>query len=510
MSTEAIAHAMSPRARRPFEPLSFSRQFLLTSAALLIVAMLVIGAWLGRQIELSAVNRTAAMVAVYTESILATQLGPALQDGSLHDPRAQTHARLDRLFVDSPLQRKVVRFKLWDRNGTILYSSDPAQRGRRFPVEGALAAALGGELQARLSRLEQPDNLAERARWPQLLEVYVPLKLEGSAEVELVAEFYHATDNLLRDIEQARQRSWALLACATLAVYLLLSGLVRRANDTIVEQRRDLQRQLEQLRTALQENERVRAQLRAAGARTTALNEAFLHRIAADLHDGPAQQIAFALMRFDEAPIRHGDPVRSDGIADPHRGRVQSALHAALVELRAIAAGLGLPGVEALSLTDTIRRAVRDVERQTGATAGSDIAGANTVAELEIAADLAGLDIGRDPAGLALKITAYRFIQESLNNSVRHAPGGMRSLTVRRHGDELALVVTDAGPGFDPDRIAGSGRLGLALLRERVHLLGGVFELDSAPDRGTTVRARLPIKHGSSTHAPTDPHPARR
>src|SRR5690606_28871890 len=148
--------------------------------------------------------------AVYTESILATQLGPALQAGALADSGTEIHARLDRLFVDSPLQRKVVRFKLWDRNGTILYSSDHAQQGRRFPVEGALAAALAGELQARLSRLEQADNLTERARWPQLLEVYVPLKLEGSAEVELVAEFYHATDNLLRDIGQARQRSWVL------------------------------------------------------------------------------------------------------------------------------------------------------------------------------------------------------------------------------------------------------------------------------------------------------------
>lgn len=504
MTSEAIAHAMNPTVRRPFEPLSFSRQFLLISAALLIVAMLVIGAWLGRQIELNAVNRTAAMAAVYTESILATQLGPALQAGALADPSAEIHTRLDRLFVDSPLQRKVVRFKLWDRNGAILYSSDHAQRGRRFPVEGARAAALAGELQARLSRLEQPDNLTERARWPQLLEVYVPLKLDGSAEVELVAEFYHATDNLLRDIEQARERSWALLACATLAIYLLLRGLVRRANDTIVAQRRDLQQQLEQLRTALQENEHIRAQLRRAGARTTALNEAFLHRIAADLHDGPAQQIAFALMRFDEAATRERDALQlhSDGFVDPDRCRLRSALHDALGELRAIAAGLGLPGMDALSLTDAIRRAVRDVERQSGTTIGAIV--------VDIAADLADLDTGRDPAGLALKITAYRFIQESLNNSLRHAPDGACRLTVRRHGDELEIVVADAGPGFDPSRIAEGGRLGLALLRERVRLLGGVFELDSAPEHGTSVRARLPITHGSSIHAPTDPHPARR
>lgn len=496
MTTTLTADRGHPTMRRPFEPLSFSRQFLLISAVLLIGAMLVIGAWLGRQIEGNAINRTAAMAAVYTESMVMTQIGTAVRDGTLADPGGEIEARLDRLFVDSPLQRKVVRFKLWDRNGQIVYSSDHAQQGLRFPVAGALAAAFAGELQARLSPLDQPDNLAERVRWPQLLEVYVPLKLGGSDRVELVAEFYHATDNLFRDIDQARQRSWVLLACATLAVYLLLRGLVRRANDTILEQRRDLQQQLEQLHSALQDNERIRAQLRQAGARTTALNEAFLHRIAADLHDGPAQQIAFALMRFDEIANRKGDEAGADDVADPDMRRVLYALRDALAELRGIAAGLGLPGVEGLSLAETIRRAVRDVERQSGATIRTGIAVA--------------IEGGPEPASLALKITVFRFIQEALNNSLRHAAGGAPTLGVFRHEGELEIVVSDAGPGFDPAAIAHGGRLGLAFLRERVRLLGGAFELDSAPERGTTLRARLPFNSGNSIHEQTDPHPSRR
>lgn len=487
MSSTEPSPGASVSVRRPFEPHSFSRQFLVVSAVLLVAAMLIVGFWLDRQIKTSAINRTAAIAAVYTESIVAAELGRFMPTNRLADPGSDIHTGLDRLFLHGPLQRKVVRFKLWSRDGTILYSSDHAQQGLHFPVEGALAEALQGRLQARLSQLQAADNVPERDRWPQLLEVYVPLKLDSSNEVQLVAEFYHATDNLFRDIEHAQQRSWALLAVATIVIYLFLRGLVRRANDTILDQRRDLQAQLGQLRAALDENQRMREQLRQAGARTTALNESLLHRIAADLHDGPAQQIAFALMRFDDSSDSHNNGTADTNGQDGDRARVLNALRSALTDLRNIAAGLGLPGVENLSLTDTIRRAVRDFERLSGVAVSANIAPV--------------LDEASGSGMLALKITAYRLIQEALNNSARHAPGTCPSVTALRTQDELQLEISDHGPGFDPSLLIDSDRLGLAFLRERVRLLGGVFEVDSAHDSGTTVRARLPLNAQSATHA---------
>jgi signal transduction histidine kinase len=53
--------------------------------------------------------------------------------------------------------------------------------------------------------------------------------------------------------------------------------------------------------------------------------------------------------------------------------------------------------------------------------------------------------------------------------------------------------VADDGPGFNPDAAARSGRLGLAGMRERAELLGGSFEVDSAPGAGTTVRVWWPL-----------------
>jgi len=292
----------------PYSHLSFSRQFMLAILVVLAIGMVTVGTWVGRQIENSAVNRAAAIAAVYVESILAAQLHDWSNVGVVG---GDTHAVLDRIFIDGPLRRKVLSFKLWDADGRIVYSSDHAQLGRSFPVEGKLAAAFAGTVQAQISDLHEIDNLPEQERWPQLLEVYVPVRTDAHGKIIAVAEFYHSMESLGREIRTAQHHSWWLVAVATVAIYLLLLSLVRRANDTILEQQRDLRQQLNQLRTLLDENNLMRERLREAGASTTALNEEFMHRIAADLHDGPAQAIAFALMRFDEiaeAYAIHGLP----------------------------------------------------------------------------------------------------------------------------------------------------------------------------------------------------------
>jgi signal transduction histidine kinase len=466
-------------ARLPFERVSLSRQFLLVSSAVLFLSMAIVGTWLGMEIERSAVNRAAAVAAVYVESILATQLGHASLDGL---STTETHDALDKIFNDGPLRRKVVRFKLWDATGVIRYSSDNTQLGQRFPVDGLLAAAFAGTVEARISNLKEAEHAAEREQWQRLLEVYVPVRITPESAVVAVAEFYHSTENIDRDITSAQQRSWVLVSVATLAIFLLMFVQVRRANDTILQQRNDLQRQLQQLRAAFSDNERMRTRLGEAGAATTALNEQFLHRVAADLHDGPAQTLAFALMRFDELTGTCQSCALPGGGTSPELRAIHGALRSSLDDLRNIAAGLGVPGIAELSLADTVRRAVRDFARQSS---------------LKIDAEV---DPSLQHASLATKITVYRLLQESLSNSWRHAPGEAPRVRVWREAGQVLVEVVDHGSGFDPQAVAQSGRLGLAFMQERVRLLGGVFELEAAPGRGTRICARLPLSAEDVQH----------
>lgn len=470
---------MSIALNNPFSRLSFSRQFMLAIIAVLLIGMAVVGTWLGRQIEDSEVHRAATISSVYVESIFAAQLHGWPGVGVVDD---ETHAVLDRVFVDGPLHREVLRFKLWDASGRIVYSSDDAQIGQRFPIDEELAAAFAGTVQARISDLDEADNQPEHARWPQLLEVYVPIRSGTNGEIGAVAEFYLSMTTLGRDIRIAQQHSWLLVALATIAIYLLLLSLVRRANDTILDQQRDLRHQLDQLRTALDENDRMREQLREAGASTTALNEAFLHRVAADLHDGPAQAIAFALMRFDEIAEVYCGATASKNDAAHDLRTIREALDSSLRDVRNIASGLAIPGIDELSLADTARRAVRDFERMSRQTVRAEI------------------DESLGEAPLAVKIAVYRLLQESLTNGWRHALEATAQVRVQQVDGQVLVEVVDHGAGFDPQAAALSGRLGLAFMRERVRLLGGVFEIDSILGQGTCIRARLPLTPEEPIH----------
>ncbi|MBZ5514424.1 MAG: GAF domain-containing sensor histidine kinase [Acidobacteriia bacterium] len=95
-------------------------------------------------------------------------------------------------------------------------------------------------------------------------------------------------------------------------------------------------------------------------------------------------------------------------------------------------------------------------------------------------------------------IHIYRIVQEALNNVARHSKADEAWVIVRESQGEMRLEVRDNGAGFDlqgeMDRAAGEG-LGLMGMRERVEHLNGTFSIESAPGKGTTVRARVPLRH---------------
>jgi signal transduction histidine kinase len=91
-----------------------------------------------------------------------------------------------------------------------------------------------------------------------------------------------------------------------------------------------------------------------------------------------------------------------------------------------------------------------------------------------------------------IETAMYRIVQEALTNAAKH--GNARRAVVEVHEDEtdIRVSVRDDGAGFDPSsQTDGFGLLGM---HERVHLLDGTFEIDSAPGQGTTIKASFPIQ----------------
>lgn len=94
---------------------------------------------------------------------------------------------------------------------------------------------------------------------------------------------------------------------------------------------------------------------------------------------------------------------------------------------------------------------------------------------------------GNAPLGASEETGLFRIAQEALNNIVKHA--NVTRATVRLHLSESAwMEVEDQGAGFDPRQIPGSGRMGLASMRERANEIGWCLHVASGPGAGTCVR----------------------
>jgi signal transduction histidine kinase len=96
-----------------------------------------------------------------------------------------------------------------------------------------------------------------------------------------------------------------------------------------------------------------------------------------------------------------------------------------------------------------------------------------------------------------VQTACFRIAQEALSNVVRHSGARNVDVALRETDGIISLTVTDDGRGFDVkyavERIGAEASLGLMGMRERARLLGGRVTVDSAPRKGTIVRARIPV-----------------
>ena len=258
------------------------------------------------------------------------------------------------------------------------------------------------------------------------------------------------------------------------AVLLLLVGVcvfARAVNRTTSAQRRALRESASQVSALLATNEGLRRRIDTLYVRTAETHEAFLRRVGSELHDGPAQLIAFALLRLDSlSPGSNRNPTQSD------YDRIRAALTDSLADIRSISAGLILPELEAVSPAEVLRLAARNHERRTGT---------------HVRCEIESLPLRLSPT---LKSCLYRFTQGALSNAYRHA-GGLGQTVRGTHRDGVVeIAISDSGSGFDPEKkTSKDARLGLIGMRDRVASLGGTFDLCSRPGAGTRVTARFEV-----------------
>ena len=192
-------------------------------------------------------------------------------------------------------------------------------------------------------------------------------------------------------------------------------------------------------------------------------------RLARELHDETGQALTSILLGLKGLEERMDDS-ESREAAEELRELVVSTLQ----DVRRLAVELRPSALDDFGLVAALERLTGSFAEQTG-----------------IAVDFqTALAEERLPEEVETAI--YRIVQESLTNVVKHARARRVSILLARKDGAVKAVVEDDGQGFDPaEQTGGSGRVGM---RERLALRGGRLAVESAPDRGTTVAAEVPLR----------------
>jgi signal transduction histidine kinase len=96
----------------------------------------------------------------------------------------------------------------------------------------------------------------------------------------------------------------------------------------------------------------------------------------------------------------------------------------------------------------------------------------------------------------------YRVAQEALTNVVRHAQASLVDVSIEKLPNSICMKIRDNGKSFQVERVLHAKknkRLGVLGMRERMEMVGGSFNIESAPGKGTTIRAQIPFTNGKGT-----------
>ena len=212
-------------------------------------------------------------------------------------------------------------------------------------------------------------------------------------------------------------------------------------------------------------------QLRRLSGSIMASQEKERSAIARELHDELGQMLT--ALRMDSAWLQERLKI-SDPDSAARARAMDRLIDKTIQDVRSLAFRLR-PGVlDDLGLVDALEWYTSDFERRTGITC---IFEHNPVAETN------------DTVATA----SYRITQEALTNVARHASASHVQVGLQQQQDLLALLVEDDGCGFDVLELSESEGLGVAGMRERASLAGGILEVQSRPDDGTRVYFKVPI-----------------
>jgi signal transduction histidine kinase len=195
------------------------------------------------------------------------------------------------------------------------------------------------------------------------------------------------------------------------------------------------------------------------------------NRLAGDLHDSVTQGL-YGIVLHADAALGQLKTGQSDQALD-YLNEIKESGQEGLAEMRMLIFELRPPILEEEGLAAALETRLYAVERRAGL-------------KTELRSNLSNRL--PDPIAYAL----YRVAQEALNNCLKHAEASRVQIDLHLESARIELSIADDGRGFNQQTAAGRGE-GLAGMRARIEQLDGQFNITTAPNQGTVVKAVLPL-----------------
>ncbi|MBZ7926404.1 histidine kinase [Ensifer adhaerens] len=460
---------------RSFRRLRLETQFIIIATFIVLTLMIALAVLTTNRLEKTVLNSVGSLGAGYLEAFVAPLISQEdIERGALPP---SVEEKLQALLGTSALGQHVLELKIWQPDGNILYSTS-GQSVTEKVVFDELKRALAGEIV--VGRDEEEHENTSGEQHGMSIEVYAPLVRDKAGKVVLVGEFYERPDALLAELSGAWRSTINTVLLLTVPMLALLFLIVRSGSRLIDQQHGAIRRSLSRAVELSNQNRRLRSAADSARLEAGKLNEMILNQIGSDLHDGPVQLLTLLKLRLSDI----ADP----GATDQSRelasrqdvGKLVATVTTVLEDLRNISSDLVLPELDEMRLGDAIQLAV---SRHMDLT-GRDV---DVVGEIE----------SRRPDG-HLNICVYRFIQEALMNSERHAPGNRQHVRFALKRNRLFVRVADVGvrPSEQAQQRTTRSGIGTLTQRRRIRAFGGRMRTIRRHN-GTVVTAVLPLDHSA-------------
>jgi signal transduction histidine kinase len=456
--------------------LSLDRKSLVAAILVVGLALVTLGYWVEKRVRAGWIQGLAETGALYMEGFLAPHIQTL--DVSRVLPQ-ESHDKIASLLVDTSLGKRVAVINIWDLEGNLILSTYKTWPYSRLPDSyfgPILNKIRSGQIVANFDTGSPLQEVNARYFPQKFLEIYAPLYSYETKEVIAVGEFYEYNNYLKEEFFKLRYSLWFLIFNVGVIISVLLAIIVKKARRVINLQRSQLEANFARAAALAKRNNALRRTADRARLNASVLNESYLASIGADIHDGPIQLLSLMMLKLPGAHAQSSPGVGNVDTGLAARKELEPLIQLTLADLRNLSAGLVLPEVEGLSVADTIEMAITRHQQQTGTM---------------VAREVSGLP---EHVPSAIRVCAYRIVQEALTNAFKHAGGQGQRVSARLAAGMLEIVVTDSGKGPQSELSpAPNGKIGLRGMENRIKALRGSLVVNRLVNGGTEIRATLPV-----------------